>query len=164
MLIQIKNEDGLSPVDFASSIGFLEGVNFLRDGLKMNNDDKNEERSFYPVDFTFSVGFLEEVNFLKDGFRMNNGDPGAGTVNKDYPQISNQFWQNQSKRRMEQPMLAAETSSTLVDVSPNVLWNPKTSTLVNVPSETYDTTRPQMLDVELWEAAKIGDMEKLMRE
>lgn len=33
MLIQIKNEEGLSPVDFASSIGFLEGVNFVQDGL-----------------------------------------------------------------------------------------------------------------------------------
>lgn len=74
----------------------------------MKNDDKNEEMLFYPVEFASSVSFLGEFNFLKDGFRMNNGHPGAGTVNKDYPQISNKFWQNQSKRRKEQPMIAAE--------------------------------------------------------
>ncbi|KAL8119139.1 hypothetical protein AgCh_016592 [Apium graveolens] len=34
MLIHVKDEDGLSPPDFASSVGFFEVVNFLQDWLK----------------------------------------------------------------------------------------------------------------------------------
>lgn len=34
VLIHIKNEDGQSPLDFASSTGFLEGVNYLQDEFK----------------------------------------------------------------------------------------------------------------------------------
>lgn len=33
MLIHVKDEDGLSPPDFASSVGFFEAVNFLQDWL-----------------------------------------------------------------------------------------------------------------------------------
>ncbi|KAK1371773.1 hypothetical protein POM88_037865 [Heracleum sosnowskyi] len=34
MLILLKDDKGLDPLEFASSIGFLEGVNFLQNGLK----------------------------------------------------------------------------------------------------------------------------------